>query len=333
MSAKRALVTGGAGFVGANLALHLALAGHEVHVTGHREPSSWRLEGIAKGLPPGVPVQIHPVELAWDFDVRRVFDEVRPQWVFHLATHGAYPHQRDETRIIAANTAGFRNVVGAALVAKVEAFVNAGSSSEYGPLDHAATEEDDCAPRDWYARSKLWATSHLAHVARHSRLQARTLRLYSVYGPWEEPSRLIPRLLAHGSRGDYPPLASAETAHDFVHVDDACRAFVQAAETIGDEDEPGAIYNIGSGEQTTLAHLADRVGLLYHLRMKAAPQFGSYPDRPQDTAVWVANVAKAGRFWMPTTPLLLGLAQTDLWLRDHPELHARYGYRPRPSQT
>src|SRR4029453_12977117 len=78
------------------------------------------------------------------------------------------------------------------------------------------------------------------------------LRLYSAYGPWEHPDRLMPTLLARGLDGDLPPLVSPSVARDFVYVEDVCSAFVLAAGA-----PRGRVYNVGSGRQTTVAEIVE----------------------------------------------------------------------------
>ena len=75
---------------------------------------------------------------------------------------------------------------------------------------------------------------------------APTLRLYSAYGPFEDPGRLIPRLIVHGLRGGLPPLASPDAARDYVYVDDVSEAYVAAAS--GPRDAGGSVYNVGTGQ-------------------------------------------------------------------------------------
>src|SRR6185436_2537188 len=106
-----------------------------------------------------------------------------------------------------------------------EAFVNAGSSSEYGFKDHAPAETEWLEPNSDYAVTKAAATLYCRQVAVSGRLPLCTLRLYSIYGPYEEPTRLIPTLILHGTEGALPALAAPDTARDYVHVDDASEAY------------------------------------------------------------------------------------------------------------
>ena len=201
--------------------------------------------------------------------------------------------------------------------------VQAGSSSEYGYCDHAPAEDEPPAPTTAYAVGKLAATLYGQSVARAADRHVCTLRLYSVYGPWEEPDRLIPTLVAHATRGALPPLVDPGTARDFVHVDDVCEAFVRAAERTG--LPRGTVLNVGSGRQTTIAEVVavarDAFGVA------AAPRWGTMPARVWDTAVWVSDPSAARRAlgWTAERALADGLRDVAEWLGGlPPELARRY---------
>jgi dolichol-phosphate mannosyltransferase len=149
-----------------------------------------------------------------------------------------------------------------------------------------------------------------------------TLRLYSVYGPWEEPRRLMPTLVRSAMTGAWPPLAAPATARDFVWVDDACQAFVSAA--TAELPEPGAIFNIASGTQTTLEQVVDSAAEIFSVDVP--PQWGSMEQRAWDTSVWVGDAQRARRHldWRATTDLQAGLARFGEWFAASPKLATRY---------
>jgi dolichol-phosphate mannosyltransferase len=189
-----------------------------------------------------------------------------------------------------------------------EAFVNTGSSSEYGWKDHAPTEDEVLDPNSAYAATKAAATHYCRQAALAEGLPVRTLRLYSAYGPWEDPRRLIPTLLAHARNGELPPLAAPDTARDFVYVEDVCDAYLLAARTAGQES--GAIYNVGSGTQTSLRDIVDLARRLFGVADE--PQWNTIPSRTWDTGIWVADAGKirATLGWTPQTSLEAGLLRT-----------------------
>src|SRR5262245_25576497 len=219
-SPRRALVTGASGFVGSNLARRLLREGHRVDLLLRPGHAGWRLAEIEGE------VRQHAATLADRDAVARVIDEVRPDWVFHLAAHGAYSTQRDHLAMIETNVVGTVNLVDACVASGVEALVNAGSSSEYGFKDAAPAETAWLDPNSHYAVTKACATHYGRLTARTHPLRVTTLRLYSVYGPYEEPTRLIPSLIVHGLRGALPPLVAPDVARDFVYAEDVVDAFL-----------------------------------------------------------------------------------------------------------
>jgi dolichol-phosphate mannosyltransferase len=227
--------------------------------------------------------------------------------------------------MVRTNVTGTVNLVQAGLAAGIEAFVHTGSSSEYGFKDHAPAETDWLEPNSAYAVTKAAATHYCRYVALAENAPLRTLRLYSIYGPWEEPSRLMPALVLHGLDGTLPPLVGPQVARDYVHVDDAVEACILAASRT--DQEPGAIYNVGSGVQTTLAEAVEVARRV--LGIDAAPEWGSMPARTWDTAVWVADPRRirAALGWQPQADFAGGFARFVEWFRERPAIQALYRRR------
>jgi dolichol-phosphate mannosyltransferase len=316
---RRVLLTGGTGFVGANLARRLLADGHEVHLLVRPGHAAWRIDEIRGD------VRLHQHELADTTAVTTVVRTARPEWIFHLAAHGAYPSQRDVHEMVRTNVTGTVNLVQAAVAAGIDAFVHTGSSSEYGFKDHAPGETEWLEPNSAYAVTKAAATHYCRHVARAEGAPIRTLRLYSIYGPWEEPSRLMPALVLSGLEGTLPPLVGPEIARDYVHVDDAVEACLLAARV--PDQELGAVYNVGSGVQTSLAEAVETARRV--LAIDAVPAWGSMTARTWDTAVWVADPRRiqAALDWRPAYDFAAGFARFVEWFRSRPDLQALYRRR------
>ncbi len=313
---KRVIVTGATGFVGANLARRLLSEGHEVHLLLRHGYTPWRIAEIASV------VHCHEVDLGDTEGLRRAFALIQPEWVFHLAVHGAYSSQTDLQQMVQTNIVGTINLVEAALGAGVAAFVNTGSSSEYGLKDHAPTENEWLDPNSYYAVTKASATQYCRHMAHRSGLHLPTLRLYSVYGPYEEPTRLIPALVARGLRGELPPLVDPAVSRDYVYVDDVVEAYLLAAAV--PDQETGAVYNIGTAVQTPLREVVDVARRV--MDIAAEPVWGSMPNRGWDTNIWVSDNRKVRRElgWEPGYSLEDGLGRLVRWFRDNPNLREYY---------
>jgi nucleoside-diphosphate-sugar epimerase len=304
----RALVTGAAGFVGANLVRRLLADGYGVTAVVRRETDRWRLDDVAAD------VELRDVDVRDAAAVVTTVADTQPDVVFHLATRGAYSWQTDAREILEANVLGTSNVVEACRHAGVRALVNTGSSSEYGFKDHAPVEDEALEPTSVYGVSKAAATL----VCSVSGVP--TLRLYSVYGPYEEPGRFVPALVEAALRGRLPVLASPSVARDFVWIGDVVDAYLRAADTPG----TGAVYNVGSGRQTSLADAVAAARRVFGVSEE--PSWGSMADRSWDTEVWVADVSKIERElgWRPTVPFDEGLARTAEWLQADAAARGRY---------
>jgi dolichol-phosphate mannosyltransferase len=271
--------------------------GHDVTALVRPGGDAWRLDA------PAVEVDLRDAAA-----VAAAFRAARPERVFHLAARGGYSWQADARPILASTVLGTAAVLDAAAEAGAERVVHAGSSSEYGPKDHAPGEDEPLAPDSVYGVGKAAATM----LCRTAPVPTVTLRLYSVYGPWEDPRRFVPTLVEHALRGELPPLVDPATARDFVYVDDAVEAFVRAA---GADVAAGAVYNVGTGVQTTIGEAVETARRVFDVA--AEPRWGSMPSRSWDTSVWVADAsrARAELGWTAATTFADGLRRTADWLR------------------
>jgi nucleoside-diphosphate-sugar epimerase len=317
VSAVKALVTGAEGFLGANLVRALLAAGHEVTAISRPGGAPWRLREVASEL------RVLELDLRDAGGIEPVLAASTPEWVFHLAAHGAYSWQTDVRQMIDVNVAATAALLAAARNVGVQAFVNVGSSSEYGLKRHPPREDERLEPNSHYAVTKA-AGTHLTALAAAGGLPAVTLRLYSIYGPWEDPGRLMPALVREASRGGLPPLVGPDTARDFVYVEDCCLALMEAARRGARGGRP-ATLNIGSGRQTRLDELVELARRV--LDVAEIPEWATMSQREWDTNVWVSDPRAAFEHlgWTASTGLGEGLARMAAWLRERPELWERYG--------
>lgn len=305
-------MTGGTGFVGANLVRRLLGDGHSVHLLVRPNSNRWRLQDIQ------TEVVLHEVSLQDREALVQLFHQIRPDWIFHLAVHGAYSYQTDLDAIVQTNILGTINLVEASLQTGFEAFVNTGSSSEYGFKNHAPSETEWLEPNSHYAVTKASATLFCRFTAQSKGVRIPTLRLYSVYGPYEEPTRLMPALIVRGLNHELPPLVNPDIARDYIYTEDVIDAYLQAATQ--PKQDLGAVYNVGTGIQTSLRQAVAVTQRALNLTVE--PVWGSMPDRQWDSTVWVADNRKlqTDLGWKPHHTFEQGFAQTVNWFRTHPNL-------------
>ena len=148
-------------------------------------------------------------------------------------------------------------------------------------------------------------------TAHSHKVRIPTLRLYSAFGPFEEPGRLLPTLVLHGLKGRLPALADPNVARDFVYVDDVAEAYLLAAQR--QTSDLGAVYNVGTGVQTTLRELVAAAKEVMNL--VAEPVWNTMANRAWDANVWVSDNRKirAELGWQPRHSVADGIRLMREW--------------------
>jgi len=323
------LVLGASGFVGANLLKLILQVRNDVYGTTFSTPA-WRLEEIP-------PANLITVDLLVPQSARAVMKQIQPGTVFDCVAYGAYSFEQDPARIYDTNIVFKARLMELLDELGTWCYIHAGSSSEYGEHADRPLEESVLLPNSHYAVTKASSAGLVYFWGKHRGLRCANLRLYSVYGPLEEPSRLIPSLIAAASQGGYPPLVDPSVSRDFLYVNDACESFVDAALSLSPAFY-GHSFNIGTGVSTSIEELALLARDLFHLDV--APVFSSMPNRNWDfPGRWCADAAKAASHigWTARTSLREGLSYFADWysaLRD-PFLYHRHakGHVANPDES
>ncbi len=306
------LVLGASGFIGANLFRSLLRSRDDVHGTTSRLPA-WRLQDL-----PGN--RVHAVDLLIDSNLDALLDSVKPRTIFNCVAFGAYSFETESSLIYQTNFNFTTRLLERLAKRSIACYIHAGSSSEYGDNASGPDEGALTAPNSAYAVSKVAAANLMYYFGQHLKLPCVNLRLYSVYGPLEDSSRLIPNVVRCGLDKTYPDFVRPDISRDFVYVDDVTEAFVAAALNLKEADYGGS-FNIGTGRKTMIADIAHLSGELFEIPRE--PQF-NMPQRLWDVSDWYANISKAQERleWQPRTELRDGLLRTAEWYRSLPDKQA-----------
>jgi dolichol-phosphate mannosyltransferase len=298
-------VFGASGFIGLNLFETLSRYRDDCYAVTHDLRGAWRLKLLCPDAK-----NILFADILFKNSLRQLFRDYRPRTVFDLSAYGAYSKQDNANLIYETNVIGALNILEESV--GVAAFVHAGSSSEYGLNCDNPDEDDQLVPNSHYAVSKISAAYQIKYYGRCRDLPCVNLRFFSIYGPWEEPDRLIPQLICKARRGDWPPLVAPQVSRDFVFVSDAVEAMVNAAVYMNPALY-GQSINIGTGTQTTLQQLVECASELF--KVERAPTWGTMPNRKWDLDRWRGNYDKAKRLihWEPRVGLREGLLATSKW--------------------
>jgi nucleoside-diphosphate-sugar epimerase len=297
----RTTVTGGAGFVGAALVQRLLDHGHDVVAIVRPGSRIDRLAGVLEH------VELVEADFGAPADAAAAVAATRPDVCFHLAAAGAVVRDADPRRVAVVNALAPLELALALDAAGCGRLVTAGSSSEYGSLDGAMSEERAPLPDDVYGAAKL-AGGLLARAAAAAGLETCHVRLFSVYGPGEDERRLVPSVARALLAGKPVELTPGEQVRDFVYVDDVAAALEAAAV---EPRAAGEIVNAGTGRQT---RVRDLCLLLAHAAGAETDllRFGARPYVPGERFSWCAGVdhASAVLGWRAETTLEDGLRRT-----------------------
>jgi polyisoprenyl-phosphate glycosyltransferase len=276
----------------------------DVFGTASRDPA-WRLAQCGED-------HVITVDLLARGNITSLLDRVQPGTVFDCVAYGAYSFEQDAERMYQTNIVFKQELIEQLIQRGTHCYIHAGSSSEYGADSAGPDEVIAPTPNSHYAVTKNAAASLIYFSGRHRGLRCANLRLYSVYGPLEDRSRLIPTLVASAAEGGLPPFVDPETSRDFVYVDDVTRAFLRAAIALRPEHY-GHSFNVGTGHKTTIWDLAYLAKTQF--KLDAEPQFSTMPGRAWDVTDWYANPARAGSVldWRAEVTLNDGLALTAQW--------------------
>ena len=301
---KKAVVTGGAGFIGSHLADELAKQGY--HVVILDDLSTGKKENIA-GLLNQDNVEFVEGNITDLPMLRKLFQCV--DYIFHQAAIPSVPRSiKNPLASHEANLTGTLNVLLAARDNGVKKVIYASSSSVYGDIPTLPKREDMIPnPQSPYAVTKL-AGEYYCHVFRQAyALPTACLRYFNVYGPRQDPNSqyaaVIPRFIKRVSQGSSPIIfGDGEQTRDFTFIKDVVQANILAAES-----NASGIFNIGKDERTTINQLAELIIRLIGNNIKPIHE----EPRPGDIRHSLADISRARAFtYNPKYSLEEGLTET-----------------------
>lgn len=230
------LIFGAGGFVGFNLLQKLLSVRKDVFGVFSDPSKNWRLKKKTTS-----PRYVVKCDIGDRGALSGLISRIKPQAVFNLAAYGAYSTQKDIDNIYQTNFNSTYVLIEEVKKYGFSAYVHAGSQSEYGFNCTAPSEDEELIPDSHYAVSKTADYYLLKHYGKIEKLPVVHLRLYSVYGLWEEPNRLIPTLIREARKGKLPKFVDPDISRDFVNVEDASEAFIRTAVILASDPAKGGV--------------------------------------------------------------------------------------------
>lgn len=296
LSGQTVLVTGASGFIGSPVCGRLLKENAEVHAVSRNTHVSADTR-----------MHWHQGDLSDVRVVRRILTAVRPDIIYHLASHVAGARDLDLVISMMNN-----NLCAAVNIMTVATEIGCRRIILAGSLEEAGSQESQNVPSSPYAAAK-WACSGYARMF-HALYGTPVViaRIFMVYGPGQRDlGKLVPYVSLSLLRGESPKLTNGQRQVDWIYVDDVVDGLVAMADSPGID---GRTIDLGSGVLVTIREV---VGQMIKLAASGIqPQFGALPDRPMEQ-VRVADTAGTfdAIYWRPRTTLEIGLTQTIDWYR------------------
>lgn len=282
---KRYLITGGTGFIGTHLCRRLISGGHEVHVV---------VEPSRRDVVPGASPHVFDGDTG---SLVSLVDEVRPDFVFHLASLYLPAHTTADVRtLIESNVLLGAQLLEAMSRADCRGLVNVGTGWQ-----HFSGPEYD--PVNLYAATKQAFEDIAAYYVTRG-VSTSTLALYDTYGPDDPRPKVLPQLIDAALSGAPIDLSPGEQLLHLVHIDDIVAAFLTATDLLEQEPTPRLTrYSITAGPPLTLRELAAAVERVTGRTIDA--RWGARAYRNREVLVpWVGDVLPG---WRPAISIDEGI--------------------------
>ena len=296
------LVTGASGFIGGHLVRSLVRQGFDVVSVFHRA-------GFQEDK------RHFRVDLRDTSGVHKLFRQFRFSAVVHLAASGVSAEAENFADLVGVNTLATAALARIALANGVERFLYIGSAFEYRPQAHAMDESTPLGAPNLYGASKAAGWLLLDTLYRLEGLPLVTMRPFSIYGPGENPAKLVPYVILQALRREPIRLTLGSQVRDYVFVEDVLEALRLA---LTGPAAVGQIFNIGTGPQEakSVRQLVEEI-----LATMSVPLRLCWFDRAsrsrRDPPYLVSDPSKAHieLGWRPRVRFSEGLARTLEWYK------------------
>lgn len=278
MKNKLAAITGGKGFLGKALIQRLTSLGYMYHLI---EREDYYKPNFKENL-----------------------EALNPSLIVHMGAYGNHSSQQDDQETFEANVVKTYLLLDATKDIPYEAFINIGSSSEYGKKSYPMREDMVPEPLTMYGGTKAAGTMLARAFAKKYNKPIATVRPFSIYGPGEAEHRFIPTVIKSLIKGEELFL-DPQPYHDWTYIED----FLDGVLTVIDSIKllQGNAINIGTGMQYRNQEVVSMLELITGLKTKILKT----DIKRTDSSTWVAD-NKTLRLcgWKPKTKLLDGLRKT-----------------------
>jgi len=279
---KKILITWWAGFVWANLVRKLLnLWFSSLYLILREKSDTWRIDDILDRL------YIIYGSINDSLFIDKCIDKIRPDIIYHLAACWTSWNTSSMDEILNNNVIWTINLVSACKNVWFEYFINTWTNFEYWEKTEPFSESDLLEPNSEYAVGKAMTSLYCSYIWRNYKLPIYTYRLFSVYWPYENSTRLIPSLMLNYINNIAPQLSKPDSVRDFVYVWDVIKYYLNVDYIKWDF---WWIYNIWSWEQYSICDLVNYVKNIANSKIE--PIYWSIPTKRKELWLYRSNTEK-----------------------------------------
>ena len=297
---KRILIIGGTGFIGYYLSKKSLEKGWSVASISLKKPKKKRYLKKVKYI-------------FVDISKGKLLKKKIIGFFDYVVNLGGHVDHSDKQKTFESHYLGCKNLTKIFLKKMPRAFIQMGSSIEYGNIKSPQKENSKCNPKSIYGKSKLLASTHLIDLFKKRKFPATILRLYLAYGPRQDTNRFLPIIIQGCIKNKKFPCSEGKQLRDFIHVNDVVNAIFKS---LSSKNARGQIINIGSGKPRKIRKIIERVRKISN---GGHPQFGEIKLRRDEILELYPNISKAKKKinWRPKISFEQGLKSTIKFYNEH----------------
>lgn len=287
------LIVGGTGFIGYHLAKKSIRKGWQVTSISSKPPKKLRYLTKVKYI-------------ICDITKKKSLKKNIRKYFNYVVNLGGYVDHSNKKKTFESHYTGCKNLTEIFLKKTPKAFIQMGSSVEYGNLKSPQKENGKCNPKSIYGHAKLLSSMHLVDLFKKKKFPSTILRLYLTYGPRQDLNRFLPIIITGCVKNKKFPCSIGNQFRDFVHINDVVNAILKS---LTNKNARGQIINIGSGKPKKIKNIIEYVK---KISKGGYPQFGKVKLRKDEILKIYPCIKKAKSLikWQPRISFEKGIKGT-----------------------
>ena len=290
---KNLLVIGGTGFIGKNLILKF-------------KSKNYKIFSLSKNFDRTVLSKKNVNYIKCDITKRKEIEKKLKNINFnYIINLGGYIDHKKKIKTIASHFYGAKNLVNYFKKKKIDLFIQVGTSLEYGNIKSPQSENNYKKTKSFYGTAKRNASKYIVNTNKKESFPYIILRLYQVYGPYQNELRLLPFIIKACLNNRNFGVTSGDQLRDFLYVDD----LINLIKKVIRSKVKNKIFNVGYGKPIKVKKIIHKINSMIK---KGKPEYGKIKMRKDESLNLYPNIKKVKKYfnWKPRIGLDKGLRIT-----------------------